>query len=83
MSTGCGKTLMYSIAAISKVDPEKNEPQVLCVCITYEAALVAFGILTQLAMFTPVNVGLASQEIGFASRSMQYAYIYYIYWLLK
>lgn len=72
MSTGSGKTLLYAIAAISKVDTRKNHPQVLCVCHTYEAALQTAHILHRAAMFTHVEVGLVSQDIGLAAQSKNF-----------
>lgn len=69
MSTGTGKTLLYGIAAVSKVDIRKNHPQVLCVCATYEAAVQTAQILHQLSVFKNIQVGLATREIGLAARS--------------
>lgn len=69
MSSGCGKTLIYAIGAITKVDRTKNKPQVLCVCVSYEAAIQTAKILNQIAIFTGVKVGLATNEIGYALKS--------------
>lgn len=69
MMTGCGKTLLYGIGAITTVNKAKQEPQVLVVCVSYEAAVQTFHVLSRLAIFTGVTIGLATNEIGFASRS--------------
>lgn len=67
MTTGTGKTLLYGIAAISKVNVQNEKPQVLVVCATYEAAIQTQNVLARLAIFTGAKVGLATSEIGLAS----------------
>lgn len=69
MSCGYGKTLLYAIGAVTKVDTDKKYPQVLCVCSTYEAALQTALVLSRLSIFKDVKVGVASQEIGLAAKS--------------
>lgn len=69
MSTGSGKTLLYAIAAVDKVDIHKKHPQVLCVCLSYEAAVQTADILHRVGIFKNIKVGLATQEIDLAAKS--------------
>lgn len=68
-SYGCGKTLLYGIAAVNKVNTNVAKPQVLILCTTYEAAVQTANILSRIAMYTKVNVSLATKDMALARRS--------------
>lgn len=65
-ATRSGKTLMYVVAAINRIDMTKNFPQVLCICCTVESALQTGIVFTKIGMYQNVKVGYALQRDGMA-----------------
>lgn len=68
-SHGSGKTMLYGIAAVNKVNLDIEKPQVLIICTTYEAAVQTSLVLCRIAMFTNVNVCLATKDMSVAAQS--------------
>lgn len=56
---GSGKTLAYALGVLSRIDSTKNYPQALCVAYSREAALQTANLLSKLAVFKNVKIGLA------------------------
>jgi len=51
--SGTGKTASFVLAMLSRVDPNLNEPQVLCLSPTYELAIQTGQIVKQMGKFCP------------------------------
>lgn len=49
--SGTGKTAAFVLAMLSRVDPNKHYPQVLCLSPTYELALQTGNVAKQMAQF--------------------------------
>lgn len=56
---GGGATLAYSIAMLSRIDPEKKHTQALCLTSNYEVALQTATFIRKLSVYKGVRVGLA------------------------
>ncbi|XP_067006655.1 DEAD-box helicase Dbp80 [Anabrus simplex] len=51
--SGTGKTAAFVLAMLSRVDPTKDYPQVLCLAPTYELAIQTGEVATKMAQFCP------------------------------
>ncbi|XP_068627782.1 DEAD-box helicase Dbp80 [Battus philenor] len=51
--SGTGKTAAFVLAMLSRVDPSKNYPQVLCLSPTYELAIQTGEVAAKMAKFCP------------------------------
>lgn len=51
--SGTGKTAAFVLAMLSRVDPNKNFPQVLCLSPTYELAIQTGEVAARMAQFCP------------------------------
>jgi ATP-dependent RNA helicase DDX19/DBP5 len=51
--SGTGKTAAFVLAMLSRVDPNKNHPQVLCLSPTYELAIQTGEVAAKMAKFCP------------------------------
>lgn len=51
--SGTGKTAAFLLASLSRVDPNKNYPQVLILSPTYELAIQTGTVAEQMAQFCP------------------------------
>ncbi|XP_032512289.1 DEAD-box helicase Dbp80 [Danaus plexippus] len=51
--SGTGKTAAFVLAMLSRVDPTKNYPQVLCLSPTYELAIQTGEVAARMAKFCP------------------------------
>jgi len=51
--SGTGKTLVFAIAALCRVDVKANHPQVLCMSPTFELALQTGEVASQISQFAP------------------------------
>lgn len=51
--SGTGKTAAFVLAMLSRVDPTKNYPQVLCLSPTYELAIQTGEVAAKMAKFCP------------------------------
>lgn len=51
--SGTGKTAAFVLAMLSRVDPEKKYPQVLCLSPTYELAIQTGEVAAHMAKFMP------------------------------
>jgi len=51
--SGTGKTAAFTLAMLSRVDPSKNYPQVLCMSPTYELAIQTGEVAAKMAKFCP------------------------------
>ncbi|XP_045763717.1 DEAD-box helicase Dbp80 [Maniola jurtina] len=51
--SGTGKTAAFVLAMLSRVDPTKNFPQVLCLSPTYELAIQTGEVAAKMAKFCP------------------------------
>uniref|UniRef100_A0A6M2DMV7 RNA helicase n=1 Tax=Xenopsylla cheopis TaxID=163159 RepID=A0A6M2DMV7_XENCH len=52
--SGTGKTAAFVLAMLSRVDPSKHYPQVLCVNPTYELAIQTGEVTAQMSQFCPL-----------------------------
>lgn len=60
-TTGTGKTLLYAVAAVNIVNPNNAKVQVLCICATHECAIQTEKVIQQVAIYTPVKIGMATK----------------------
>ncbi|XP_019527968.2 DEAD-box helicase Dbp80 [Aedes albopictus] len=51
--SGTGKTAAFVLAMLSRVDPRKNYPQVICLSPTYELAIQTGEVAAKMAKFCP------------------------------
>ena len=51
--SGTGKTAAFVLAMLSRVDPTKDYPQVLCLSPTYELAVQTGEVAAKMAQFCP------------------------------
>jgi len=51
--SGTGKTAAFVLAMLSRVNPEQNWPQVLCLCPTYELAIQIGEVADDMSQFYP------------------------------
>ncbi|XP_075912454.1 ATP-dependent RNA helicase DDX19A-like isoform X6 [Petromyzon marinus] len=51
--SGTGKTAAFVLAMLSRINPDLNYPQCLCVSPTYELALQTGSVITQMGQFCP------------------------------
>lgn len=51
--SGTGKTAAFVLAMLSRVDPNKNYPQVLCLSPTYELAIQTGEVAAKMSQFCP------------------------------
>lgn len=51
--SGTGKTAAFVLAMLSRVDPDENYPQVLCLSPTYELAIQTGEVAAKMAQFCP------------------------------
>lgn len=51
--SGTGKTAAFTLAMLSRVDPSKNYPQVLCLSPTYELAIQTGEVAAKMSQFCP------------------------------
>ncbi|XP_049769936.1 DEAD-box helicase Dbp80-like [Schistocerca cancellata] len=51
--SGTGKTAAFVLAMLSRVDPSKNYPQVLCLSPTYELAIQTGEVAVKMAQYCP------------------------------
>ncbi|XP_078741968.1 LOW QUALITY PROTEIN: ATP-dependent RNA helicase DDX19A-like [Lampetra fluviatilis] len=51
--SGTGKTAAFVLAMLSRINPDLNHPQCLCVSPTYELALQTGSVITQMGQFCP------------------------------
>ncbi|EAT35848.1 AAEL012015-PA [Aedes aegypti] len=51
--SGTGKTAAFVLAMLSRVDPKKNYPQVICLSPTYELAIQTGEVAAKMAKFCP------------------------------
>lgn len=51
--SGTGKTAAFTLAMLSRVDPSKPYPQVLCLSPTYELAIQTGEVATNMGAFCP------------------------------
>lgn len=51
--SGTGKTAAFVLAMLSRVDPTKNYPQVVCLSPTYELAIQTGEVAARMAQFCP------------------------------
>jgi len=51
--SGTGKTAAFVLAMLSRVNPDQNFPQVLCLCPTYELALQIGAVANSMSQFYP------------------------------
>lgn len=51
--SGTGKTAAFVLAMLSRVDPDENYPQVLCLSPTYELAIQTGEVAAKMAQFSP------------------------------
>lgn len=51
--SGTGKTAAFVLAMLSRVDPDKKYPQVLCLSPTYELAIQTGEVAAHMAKFMP------------------------------
>lgn len=56
---GTGKTLVYAVAAVNSIKPNNAKLQVLCICATHENAIQTAKVIQQVAIYTPVKIGMA------------------------
>lgn len=56
--TGAGKTLSAAMAAVQAVDINKQSPQVLFLCGSFEAALLTHATICRLAELKPIKIAL-------------------------
>lgn len=58
-SPGSGKSIAYAIGVLQKVDLKKNYTQALCLVSSIEAAMQLLSLMTDLASFTDIRIGMA------------------------
>lgn len=51
--SGTGKTAAFTLAMLSRVDPSKTYPQVLCLSPTYELAIQTGEVASKMGCFCP------------------------------
>lgn len=57
--SGTGKTAAFVIAMLSRVDTNKNYPQILCLSPTYELAIQTGEVAAKIAQFSPIKLRYA------------------------
>lgn len=69
--SGTGKTAAFVLAMLSRVDPNKNYPQVLCLSPTYELAIQTGEVAAKMAKFCPeikLRYAVRGEEISRGSK---------------
>jgi len=69
--SGTGKTAAFVLAMLSRVDPDKHYPQVLCLSPTYELALQTGNVAKQMAQFYPqiqLRLAVKGEDIARGSK---------------
>ena len=64
--SGTGKTAAFVLAMLSRVDTNKNYPQVLCLSPTYELALQTGEVASRMSQFAPeltIRYAVRGEEI--------------------
>ncbi|PSN33637.1 DEAD-box helicase Dbp80 [Blattella germanica] len=64
--SGTGKTAAFVLAMLSRVDPTKDHPQVLCLSPTYELAIQTGEVAAKMAQFCPeikIRFAVRGEEI--------------------
>jgi len=56
---GSGKTAVYSLGILTRVDPDKHHPQAICICPVRELATQVYKVVTELGQFTKIKAYLA------------------------
>jgi len=51
--SGTGKSAVFVLAMLSRVDPRLKYPQALCIAPTYELALQVGDVIKQIGQFCP------------------------------
>ncbi|CAD7078289.1 unnamed protein product [Hermetia illucens] len=65
--SGTGKTAAFVLAMLSRVDPKKDYPQVLCLSPTYELAIQTGEVAARMAQFCPeikLKYAVRGEEVG-------------------
>lgn len=65
--SGTGKTAAFVLAMLSRVDPTKNYPQVLCLSPTYELAIQTGEVAAKMSRFCPeikIKYAVRGEEIS-------------------
>ena len=65
---GSGKTTCFTLAMLSRVDPEIKEPQALCVCPTRELVVQNLSVLERMGRYTDISATSTAQADFGASR---------------
>ncbi|XP_046396768.1 DEAD-box helicase Dbp80 [Ischnura elegans] len=64
--SGTGKTAAFVLAMLSRVDPNKNYPQVLCLSPTYELAVQTGEVASKMAQYCPeikIRLAVRGEEV--------------------
>ncbi|KAG8225537.1 hypothetical protein J437_LFUL006076 [Ladona fulva] len=65
--SGTGKTAAFVLAMLSRVDPNKNYPQVLCLSPTYELAIQTGEVASKMAQYCPeikIRLAVRGEEVS-------------------
>lgn len=64
--SGTGKTAAFVLAMLSRVDPQKNYPQVLCLSPTYELAIQTGEVASKMSQYCPeikIRLAVRGEEV--------------------
>lgn len=76
--SGTGKTAAFVLAMLSRVDPEKKYPQVLCLSPTYELAIQTGEVAAHMAKFSPeieMRYAVRGEEVARGSKISEHIII--------
>lgn len=65
--SGTGKTAAFVLAMLSRVDPTKNHPQVLCLSPTFELAIQTGEVAAKMAQYCPdikIRFAVRGEEVS-------------------
>lgn len=75
--SGTGKTAAFVLAMLSRVDPSKKYPQVLCLSPTYELAIQTGEVAAKMSKFCSeikIKYAVRGEDCKFAFQSFVYLF---------
>nr|CAD7456166.1 unnamed protein product [Timema tahoe] len=76
--SGTGKTAAFVLAMLSRVDPKKDYPQVLCLSPTYELAIQTGEVAARMSQFCPeikIRYAVRGEEVPRGSKLQEHIII--------
>ncbi|KAJ3128648.1 RNA helicase required for poly(A+) mRNA export [Nowakowskiella sp. JEL0407] len=62
--SGTGKTAAFTLSMLSRIDPNLNSPQALCLAPSRELVIQIMDVVTKMGKYTPITTAMAVKESG-------------------